>query len=142
MRFIDARKLIVEARLKLNLEGYPGENLKPTIVKSAIEVFNQTPLHVQQTMQVLNNSLEHAKKKGIERQSARQSIASEQTKKSKATAFGTIRFGTSKRIPEPLPPSASRREPFLHHLAQRKLEGAIRILRRRHSAAFGHRGEN
>jgi hypothetical protein len=57
VRFIDARNLATEAKLKLGITGYPSEEQTQPIIDEAISLFNAKPEEVKVVMRQLNASL-------------------------------------------------------------------------------------
>ena len=61
IRFIDARQLSTQAKLKLGVKGYPSLETKLKCVELAIEIFNAKSARDQTVMQCLKTGLDSAK---------------------------------------------------------------------------------
>ena len=61
IRFIDARQLSTQAKLKLGVKGYPSVETKLKCVELAIEIFNAKSARDQTVMQCLKTGLDSAK---------------------------------------------------------------------------------
>jgi hypothetical protein len=53
IRFIDARAIVTEAKLKLGIDGYHREDQEELLVGEAMAIFNSRPLEVQGAMRKL-----------------------------------------------------------------------------------------
>mmetsp|Transcript_104213 Transcript_104213/g.156054 ORF Transcript_104213/g.156054 Transcript_104213/m.156054 type:complete len:193 (+) Transcript_104213:78-656(+) len=61
IRFIDARCLATEARLREGIDGYPTEQQKSRLLKTAFEIFDEKSEDERFAMKQLNDDLESVK---------------------------------------------------------------------------------
>jgi hypothetical protein len=61
IRFIDARCLATEARLREGVEGYPTEQQKVSLLRTALEIFREKSEDERYAMKQLNEDLESVK---------------------------------------------------------------------------------
>ena len=61
IRFIDARHMVAEAKMKMGIQGYPTEQQKAALKNEVIKIFRQCPLQEQVAMVRMSTELESLK---------------------------------------------------------------------------------
>jgi hypothetical protein len=61
IRFIDARKIVTEAKISLGMHGYPSKDQESELREEAIKIFQQRPEEAQTTMRRLSADLDAIK---------------------------------------------------------------------------------